>query len=141
MSRAHSSLPLKSNALSMPVPVMTQTVRAVGDRRRRRHVLLAHLLLPPPSGRFQRMSPLARSTAHSSSVPAAVSVRDVQEDVSFQMIGVAPLRLGIGQLPRDVFAPADHFTRQSLLAADAVQAAGRATAASSRQPGSARRRR
>ena len=58
MSRAQSSLPAKSNALRMPVPVITQTcvpsVTGDGDDM----FCLRSWWLPPPSGRFQSTVPL-----------------------------------------------------------------------------------
>src|SRR5918999_4582726 len=94
MSRDHSSVPLKSNALNTPVPVITNTrlpsVTGDGDDM----FCLRIIVLPPPSAFFQSTSPLVRSTAHSDSESLSASAT-FRKMVSPQMIGVAPLRSGI----------------------------------------------
>ena len=95
MSRVQSSVPLKSNAFSMPVPVITQTaapsVTGDGDDM----FCLRWTLLPPLTGRFQVTAPELRSTLHSSSSPCDGCSATLRKMVSFQTMGVAPLRLGM----------------------------------------------
>ena len=91
MSRAQISLPAKSNALSTPTPVITQTclpsVTGDGDDM----FCLRSMWLASASGRFQSTACLLRSTAHNSSSPVLVPVATFRKIVSPQMIGVDPL--------------------------------------------------
>ena len=91
---SRARLPLKSNALKTPVPVITNTrlpsVTGDGDDM----FCLRIIVLPPPSGFFQSTSPLVRSTAHSDSESLSASAT-FRKMMSPQMIGVAPLRSGI----------------------------------------------
>ena len=80
----------------MPVPVITHTPRPSVTGDGDDMFCLRCMLLPPPSGRFQLTAPDLRSTLHSSSSPCAGCKATLRKIVSFQMIGVAPLRLGIG---------------------------------------------
>src|SRR5262249_1540260 len=91
MSRAHISAPLKSNAFSTPVPVITHTffpsVTGEGDDM----FCFRILVLPLPSGFFQTGSPLVRSRHHKKrSLPSAM----FRKILPPQMIGVEPLQLG-----------------------------------------------
>src|SRR6188472_1689753 len=110
MSRVHNSVPLKSNDFRMPVPVMTHTAvpSVTGDGVDM--FCLRSMWLPPLSGRFHMTDPLLRSTAHSSMLPSRSAVATLRKMWLFQMIGVAPLRLGIGSF-HAMFSPvsADHF--------------------------------
>src|SRR5215510_9274191 len=92
MSRFQSSLPAKSNAFRIPVPVITQTVlpSVTGDGDDM--FCLRILVLPPPSETFQRGSPLPRSTHQRNRLSPSATLRKMR---SPQMIGVDPLQLGI----------------------------------------------
>src|SRR5688500_18511603 len=96
MSRAHFSAPAKSNALSMPTPVITHTVRPSVTGDGDDMFCLRPCLLPPAIGRFQTTSFLLRSTAHSSRSPVNSPVATLRNTRSPQMIGVAPVRDGVG---------------------------------------------
>src|SRR5687768_11198340 len=93
MSRIQSSLPLKSNALRMPVPVMIQTdvpsVTGDGDDM----FCLRCLLLPALRCFFQITLPSLRRSAHSDSVSPSASAT-FRKIVSPQITGVAPLHCG-----------------------------------------------
>src|SRR5215510_13134228 len=106
MSRDHSSLPVKSNPFSMPVPVMTQTalpsVTGDGDDI----FCLRILTSPPPSGRFQRTSPFVRSRHHRKRFPLSAMLRKIRLP---QMIGVEPLHAGIATF-QTTFSSVVHFT-------------------------------
>ncbi len=67
MSRIHSSVPLKSNALKKPVPVITHTVVPSVTGEGDDMLCFCCLLLPVLSGRFHITSPLERLTAQSDS--------------------------------------------------------------------------
>src|SRR4029450_3853999 len=92
MSRPHNSLPLKSKALSTPVPVMTQADRpaVTGDGDDICCFIIRRF--PPLSGRFHRTAPLVRSTAHSGRLDPPPTVREAWWP---QTIGVEPERSGI----------------------------------------------
>src|SRR5215813_2166529 len=92
MSRPQISFPEKSNALKTPVPVITHTVfpSVTGDGDDM--FCLRILVLPPPSSFFQRSSPLLRSTHQRKRLPPSATFRKIR---SPQMIGVAPVQLGI----------------------------------------------
>src|SRR5688572_1093342 len=111
MSRDHSSLPEKSNALRMPRPVSTHTVRpsVTGDGDDMFCLLI--LKLPGAIGFFQFTSPVVRLTDHTSTSPVSGEVATLRKTVSFHTIGVAPLRLGIG-IFHAMFSPlaVDHLT-------------------------------
>ena len=96
MSRVHSSLPAKSKPFRIPVPVITQTclpsVTGDGDDM----FCLLPIRFSPASGRFQATACLLRSTAQSSICPVARSVATFRKMVSFQMMGVEPLKAGSG---------------------------------------------
>ena len=91
MWRDQSSLPAKSNALSDPTPVMTQTclpsVTGDGDDM----FCLRSMWLVSASGRFHETFCLRRSTAHNSSAPVLAAVATFRKMVSPEMIGVEPL--------------------------------------------------
>src|SRR5262245_48828425 len=108
MSRDQISVPLKSKALSMPVPVITHTVvpSVTGDGVDM--FCFCSLTFPPPSGLFQIGSPFRRSTAHNSRLPDHIAVATLRKMWSPQMIGVAPLRLGSG-IFHAMFSVVDHF--------------------------------
>src|SRR3954468_18333668 len=98
MSRAHSSVPAKSNALSTPVPVITHTdwpsVTGEGDDM----FCLRSWWLPPPSGRCHRIAPLVRSMHHKFSVTGCVdrsSSATLRKIRLPQTIGVDPENDGI----------------------------------------------
>ena len=94
MSRSHSRLPLKSNALKMPVPVITKTLLPSVAGEGEDMFCLLILKLPPPSNCFQITAPFFLSTIHRyrSFLLASATLRKI---ASPQMIGVAPLRSGI----------------------------------------------
>ncbi len=102
MSRDHSSAPLKSNALKMPVPVITNTrlpsVTGDGDDM----FCLRITVLPPPSAFFQSTVALGAIDGPQRQ-RILVGLGDVQED------DVAPddrrgaAAVGHRQLPGDVF--------------------------------------
>src|SRR5688500_18727587 len=96
MSRAHFSAPAKSNALTMPVPVITHTVRPSVTGDGVDMFCLRPARLPEPSGFFQMTACLVRSTAHSSRSPVKSAVATLRKMVLPQIIGVDPLREGIG---------------------------------------------
>src|SRR5512145_66082 len=108
MSRVHNSVPLKSKAFRTPVPVMTQTVVPSVTGEGVDMFCLRCWLLPPPSGRFHMTSPLLRSTDHSSSSPVVIAVATFRKIWLPQMIGVDPLRLGIGSF-HAMFSSIDHL--------------------------------
>src|SRR5688500_17082826 len=91
MSRLHISLPAKSNDLSRPVPVMTHTARpsVTGDGDDICCFIIRRL--PPPSGRFHRTAPVARSTAQSARSDPSPTLRNTW---SPHTIGVEPERSG-----------------------------------------------
>src|SRR5262249_9833950 len=76
----------------MPVPVITQTffpsVTGEGDDM----FCLRILVLPPPRSFFQTGSPFVRSTHHRYRLSPSATFRKIR---SPQMIGVAPVQLGI----------------------------------------------
>jgi hypothetical protein len=96
MSRAHFSVPAKSNAFSTPTPVITQTVRPSVTGEGDDMFCLRPCLLPPARGRFHTTSFLLRSTAQSSRSPVNSAVATLRKIRSPQMIGVAPVREGVG---------------------------------------------
>src|SRR5258708_420571 len=93
MSRLHFSSPSKSNRFTMPVPVITKmlfpSVTGDGDDM----FCLLILKLPPPIGFFHSTLPFSRLRHHSSRLSPSATFRMTR---SPQIIGVAPLRLGIG---------------------------------------------
>src|SRR5215475_9817658 len=106
MSRTQSSVPLKSKALRMPVPVITQTflpsVTGDGDDI----FCLRILVLPALRCFFQSASPLVRSTHQRSRLPPSATFRKIR---SPQMIGVAPVQLGIASF-QVMFSSALHLS-------------------------------
>src|SRR5262245_49859636 len=96
MSRVHNSVPAKSNAFRMPVPVITQTcvpsVTGDGDDM----FCLLPIRLPPERKRFHDTDCFVRSTAHSSMVPVDRAVATFRNTVSSQITGVEPLNAGSG---------------------------------------------
>src|SRR5918998_1535419 len=96
MVRAHFSLPAKSNALMTPVPVITHTVRPSVTGDGDDMFCFRPALLPEPSGFFQLTACLLRSTAHNSRSPVNSAVATFRKMVSPQMIGVEPVREGVG---------------------------------------------
>src|SRR5688500_8895529 len=93
MSRAHSSLPLKSKALRMPVPLITYTVLPSVTGEGDDMLCLRSVVLPPPSGRLHAVAPVARSSAQSQSASPCATFRKMR---SPDTIGVDPLRSGSG---------------------------------------------
>src|SRR5262249_49498586 len=95
MSRSQSGLPLKSNALKMPVPVITKTLLPSVTGEGEDMFCLFTFMLPPPSSLFHSTAPLFLSTIHryKSLLLASATLRKM---ASPQMIGVAPLRSGMG---------------------------------------------
>ena len=95
MSRVQRSLPSKSNALKIPVPVITHTcvpsVTGDGDDM----FCLRICLLPGAIGRFQRTLPLPRSMHQSSSCGPSATLRKMR---SRQTIGVDPDQAGSGSV-------------------------------------------
>src|SRR5438093_8321538 len=91
MSRAHTSLPLKSKPFRIPFPVMTHTFFPSVTGEGEDIFCLPTLALPPPRGFFQRTVPLVFSThQRDRSLPSA-TLRKMR---SPQMMGVEPLQLG-----------------------------------------------
>src|SRR5688500_1280858 len=106
MSRIQSSLPLKSNALRMPVPVITHTFvpSVTGDGVDM--FCLRWRLSPSLRCCFQIGSPLLRSTAHRNRLPFSATLRKMR---SPHTIGVDPDNSGIGSR-QAIFSVVDHFT-------------------------------
>ena len=107
MSRIHSSSPSTSNALRMPVPVITQTrspsVTGDGDdmfcfRSRR---------FPPPRCRCQSGSPVSRSRHQSSMLSSSTAT--LRKIRSPQTIGVDPDQAGIASF-QAMFRSVSHST-------------------------------
>src|SRR5215471_4936438 len=92
MSRTQSSVPLKSKALRMPVPVITQTflpsVTGDGDDI----FCLRIFVLPALRCFFHSTSPLLRSTHQRERLSPSATFRKIR---SPQIMGVAPVQLGI----------------------------------------------
>src|SRR5215471_5794582 len=116
MSRAHSSPPAKSNALRMPVPVITHTdlpsVTGDGDDM----FCFRSLWLPPPRGRCHTIAPVLRLTDHRCSVTASFtcsSSATLRKMRSPQMTGVEPENDGIASF-HATFSVGDHFTGRFL---------------------------
>src|SRR5262245_2445856 len=105
MLRIQISLPPKSNALRMPVPVMTQTrlpsVTGDGDD------MFCFIIRrsPEPSGRFHRAAPFARSIAHNVKLLPSPMLRKSE---SPQTIGVEPDHAGIASF-QEMFSVFDHL--------------------------------
>src|SRR6185369_9345209 len=91
MSLAQSSLPAKSKALRMPVPVMTYTARPSVTGEGDDMFCLRILTLPPPSSCFQSTAPFVLSTHQRNRLSPSATLRKMR---SRQMIGVEPLQLG-----------------------------------------------
>src|SRR5688500_7310354 len=96
MSRDHFSLPAKSNAFMTPTPVITHTVRPSVTGDGDDMFCLRPDLLPPAMGFFHRTCCVLRSTAQSSSSPVKSAVATFRNTWSPQMMGVEPVREGIG---------------------------------------------
>src|SRR5918998_6181010 len=96
MSRVHFSVPAKSKALMMPVPVITHTVRPSVTGDGVDMFCLRPAVLPELIGFFQMTACLVRSTAHSSRSPVNSAVATLRKMVLPQMIGVEPVRDGVG---------------------------------------------
>src|SRR5688500_4266090 len=96
MSRDHFSLPEKSNAFMTPTPVITQTVRPSVTGDGDDMFCLRPDLLPPAIGFFHRTLCVLRSTAQSSSSPVKSAVATFRNTRSPQMMGVEPVRDGMG---------------------------------------------
>src|SRR5262245_32985253 len=112
MSRAHNSVPAKSNALSTPVPVMTQTDRPSVTGDGDDMFCFRSWWLPPPSGRCHRIAPVVRLTDQRWSVTGSVdrrSLATLRKMRSPQMIGVEPENAGIASF-HATFSVGDHFT-------------------------------
>ena len=108
MSRAQSSFPLKSNAFNTPTPVMTHTVSPLVTGDGDDMFCFRSMWLPPAMGPFHSVLPVFRSRAHSSRFPEPSAVPMFRKIVSFQMIGVDPLRPGIANF-QVMFSSGDHF--------------------------------
>src|SRR4029453_415073 len=93
MSRVQSCLPSKSNAFTTPVPVITYVVLPSVTGEGEDMFCLLILKFPPVKGRFHNVIPFSRPTHHSSRLSPSATLRNTR---SPQMIGVEPLRLGIG---------------------------------------------
>src|SRR5262245_58107903 len=93
MSRVHNSLPAKSNAFRIPVPVITQTalpsVTGEGDDM----FCFSMRTLPPPRRCFQSGTPRARSTHHRYKSLFSATFRKMR---SPHTIGVDPENAGNG---------------------------------------------
>src|SRR6478735_4325937 len=113
MSRPHSSLPEKSNALRIPVPVITQTLvpSVTGDGVD--WFCFRCMWLQPPRSRCHRIVPLARYTHHRCrlgarpvSGSASATLRKIR---SPQTIGVEPESAGMPSF-HAMFSDCVHFT-------------------------------
>src|SRR5512147_589499 len=93
MSRPQSSRPVKSKALSTPVPVITHTFlpSVTGDGEDM--FCFRTLRFPEPSGFFQISTPLARSTQDKKSSAPFATLKKMR---SCQTIGVDPEKSGMG---------------------------------------------
>src|ERR1051325_3055218 len=91
MSRVHNSRPWKSNALRMPVPVITHTDRpsVTGDGDDMFCFII--FVLPPPSRCFQTAAPRMRSTHHRNRSDPSATLRKMR---SPQTMGVEPENAG-----------------------------------------------
>src|SRR5262245_53122522 len=92
MSRTHKVLPSKSNALRMPVPVITHTCLPSVTGEGVDMFCLRILVLPAPSGCFHRTVPRTRSTHHRNRFDLSATFRNTR---SFQTIGVEPDQSGM----------------------------------------------
>src|SRR5688500_4772807 len=106
MSRDHTGLPVKSNALRMPVPVITKTVLPSVTGEGDDILCLRILTLPEPSNCFQSIDPFVRSTHQRYRSSPSATLRKTR---SFQMIGVEPLQPGIANF-HATFSSVDHLT-------------------------------
>src|SRR5690242_17245582 len=114
MSRAHSSVPAKSNALSAPVPVSSQTVvpSVTGDGEVMSPLRVRWL--PAPIGRFQRTAPVARSSAQSAIVELSSALSDtLRNTVLPDTIGVEPDTVGTATF-HVTFSVADQVSGSAL---------------------------
>src|SRR5215212_3279302 len=112
MSRAHFSVPLKSNALRTPVPVITQTSVPSVTGEGVDMFCLRSWWLPEPSGRFHSTVPLARSTHQRYRLSPLRTFRSsatFRKTRSPQTIGVEPDQAGSCSF-QATFSDADHFT-------------------------------
>src|SRR6185312_13175564 len=112
------SLPAKSNALRMPVPVITHTVvpSVTGDGVD--WFCFRCIRLPLPRSRCHRMVPLARSTHHrcrlapgplSTARASGSALATFRKMRSPHTIGVDPDSAGIGSF-HSTFSVCDHLT-------------------------------
>ena len=92
MSRVHSSVPAKSKAFRMPVPVITQTLSPSVTGEGEDMFCLRFCWLPPASGRCQSTVPFVRSTHHRYTPGPSATLRKMR---SPQTIGVDPDQAGI----------------------------------------------
>ena len=93
MSRIQSSLPAKSNAFRMPVPVITHTLRPSVTGEGDDMFCFIMRVSPPPSSRFQSATPRLRSTAQRYMSRPSATLRKMW---SPQTIGVEPDQAGSG---------------------------------------------
>src|SRR3954454_15828598 len=91
MSRAHSSFPAKSNAFTIPVPVIVHTVRPSVTGDGDDMFCFWSLTLPAPSLCFQTGAPVPRSIAHKNSSEPSATFRKTR---SPHTIGVDPDHAG-----------------------------------------------
>src|SRR4030095_6802844 len=112
MSRLHFSVPLKSNALRMPVPVITHTcvpsVTGDGDDM----FCFCSWWWPGPIGRFHSTAPFVRSMHHRCRLSPLRTLRSsatFRKMRSPQTIGVEPDHAGSCSFQL-TFSVADHLT-------------------------------
>src|ERR1043165_6262583 len=91
MSRAHSSFPSKSNAFTIPVPVIVHTVRPSVTGEGDDMFCFWSLTLPAPSRCFQIAAPLPRSIADNTRADPWATLRKTRLP---QTIGVDPDHAG-----------------------------------------------
>ena len=106
MSRFQSSLPAKSKAASMPVPVIAQTWRPSVTGDGDDMFCFIWRRSPPDSSRFHRVAPVLRSSAHRCSDPWSATLRKMW---SPQTIGVEPEYCGTATF-QATFSVVDHLT-------------------------------
>src|SRR5690349_2784888 len=93
MSRAHSSFPSKSNALTIPVPVIVHTARPSVTGEGDDMFCFWSLMFPAPRRCFQMVAPVPRSIDHRNRSEPSATFRKTR---LLQTIGVDPDHAGNG---------------------------------------------